>query len=74
MIHILATNGTLVSFNFMNLSANYVDICSPPRPIDNSVIGQFQSINISKSLPAAPELATSAPVTSTPAPVNPFDL
>lgn len=46
MIHLLATNGLLVSFNFMNFAQSYVDICSPPRPIDPSALSLFKSLEI----------------------------
>lgn len=72
MIHILATNGTLVSFNFMNHSAGYVDICSPPKPIDHAILSQFQSLELAKKPQNAPESGFSfgAAVTSTPAPTT----
>lgn len=35
MVHLLSTHGYVVSFNLINLKQNYVDICSPPRNLEN---------------------------------------
>ncbi|XP_037820822.1 nuclear pore complex protein Nup214 isoform X2 [Lucilia sericata] len=40
MIHVLSTHGHLVSYNFLNLAPNAVDVCSPPPPL-NDISGQF---------------------------------
>lgn len=40
MIHVLSTHGYLVSYNFLNLLPNAVDVCSPPPPL-NDVSNQF---------------------------------
>ncbi|XP_053966956.1 nuclear pore complex protein Nup214 [Anastrepha ludens] len=34
VIHVLSTHGHLLCFNFLNLTANAVNICSPPSAID----------------------------------------
>uniref|UniRef100_A0A1I8NM08 Nuclear pore complex protein Nup214 phenylalanine-glycine (FG) domain-containing protein n=1 Tax=Stomoxys calcitrans TaxID=35570 RepID=A0A1I8NM08_STOCA len=44
MIHVLSTHGHLVSFNFLNLSPNCVDVCSPPPPL-NDMSGQFRPLH-----------------------------
>ncbi|XP_075149976.1 nuclear pore complex protein Nup214 [Haematobia irritans] len=44
MIHVLSTQGHLVSYNFLNLSPNRVDVCSPPPPL-NDVSGQFRPLH-----------------------------
>lgn len=33
MIHLLSTDGLLISFNLLNTTPNIVGICSPPAPI-----------------------------------------
>ncbi|XP_065355960.1 nuclear pore complex protein Nup214 isoform X2 [Calliphora vicina] len=43
MIHVLSTHGHLVSYNFLNLSPNAVDVCSPPPPL-NDISGQFVAL------------------------------
>lgn len=43
MIHVLSTHGHLVSFNFLNLAPNAVDVCSPPPPL-NDTSGKFRSV------------------------------
>lgn len=59
MVHVLSTDGTLASYNFLNLTAGAPDVCSPPPPItDNS--GQFVDLQT--------ESSKSEPVTSTPVP------
>lgn len=84
MIHILATSGLLVSFNFMNFAQTYVDICSPPKPIDPHVSSLFRSVEMAMAQPLAPQIQapqqnTTSPnpemsfgfgATSTPAPVS----
>lgn len=44
MIHVLSTHGHLVSFNFLNLTPNAADVCSPPPPL-NDVSGQFKALH-----------------------------
>lgn len=41
MLHMLSTNGVLCSFYVFNTTPSYVDICSPPRPIDPRILSQF---------------------------------
>lgn len=42
MIHILSTYGVLCSFYVLNTSHGYVDICSPPRPLDSAAMSLFR--------------------------------
>lgn len=43
MIHLLSTHGYLLSFDFINKSSSYSDICSPPRiPQDTTGISFFK--------------------------------
>ncbi|EDW73715.1 uncharacterized protein Dwil_GK19609 [Drosophila willistoni] len=52
MVHVLGTDGHLLSFNFLNLVTGAASVCSPPPPVtDNS--GQF--LPLDKSLPAHEE-------------------
>ncbi|GAB0099324.1 Nuclear pore complex protein Nup214 [Sergentomyia squamirostris] len=42
MIHLLSTDGVLVSFNILNMIQNVPGICSPPRPLaDTSGLSEF---------------------------------
>lgn len=41
MIHILSTDGVLCSFYILNTTGSYVDICSPPRPLDQNALSLF---------------------------------
>ncbi|XP_046801029.1 nuclear pore complex protein Nup214 isoform X2 [Lucilia cuprina] len=59
MIHVLSTHGHLVSYNFLNLAPNAVDVCSPPPPL-NDVSGQF--VPLKQTIAAA---AASAPANQT---------
>lgn len=43
MVHILTTSGVLCSFYVLNTTASYVDICSPPRPIEASALSLFKA-------------------------------
>lgn len=51
MVHILSTHGLLISYNFMNLKPNAVDICSPPPPINDSTGGQFKPLEALLGVP-----------------------
>lgn len=41
MLHMLTTGGEFCSFYIQNTTPSYVDICSPPRPIDPRIVNQF---------------------------------
>lgn len=61
MLHIVSTYGLLVSFNILNLTPNVPNICSPPRPV-NDTSGQFERIDFSKPAAApAPQAAAPPP-------------
>lgn len=59
MIHVLSTYGVLCSFYVLNTTSNYVDICSPPRPIDPAVSSLFRAQQITAA--PAPEPAKTPP-------------
>ncbi|KAH8400741.1 hypothetical protein KR009_000711, partial [Drosophila setifemur] len=44
MVHVLGTDGTLLSFNFLNLQSGAVSVCSPPPPVADTS-GQFRPLN-----------------------------
>lgn len=44
VIHVLSTHGHLLCFNFLNLSPNVVNICSPPAPIQYA-LDKFSVLN-----------------------------
>lgn len=47
MLHLLSTNGTLVSFNILNTRSNCPSICSPPQPLsDTSGLQHFKTIGL----------------------------
>lgn len=51
MIHLLSTDGFLVSFNFINSRANTPSLCSPPAPIADKIApGLFTKIGTKKKL------------------------
>lgn len=52
MIHILSTYGVLCSFYILNTSPGYVDICSPPRPLDPAAMSLFK---VSQPVAAPPQ-------------------
>ncbi|XP_039448687.1 nuclear pore complex protein Nup214 [Culex pipiens pallens] len=61
MLHMVSTYGLLVSFNILNLTPNVPNICSPPRPV-NDTSGQFERLDFSKPVTApAPQVAAAAP-------------
>lgn len=74
MIHILSTYGVLSSFYVLNTTSTYVDICSPPRPLDQNALSLFK-VDPAKSPPQAafitppkPDMPFNAPIgQSTPA-------
>lgn len=70
MLHMLSTNGVLCSFYVLNTTSSYVDICSPPRPIDPRILAQFFKTS---TLPAATVTAVKKDddTVKTPAQVNP---
>ena len=55
MIHVLSTHGHMISYNFLNLAPNVVDVCSPPPPL-NDMSGQFK--------PLSETMASAAPIGS----------
>lgn len=73
MIHLLSTDGLLISFNLLNTMPNAVGICSPPNPIrNNSGLVYFKVPEVvTQKVGAAPALSNPPNVsftTSTPAP------
>ncbi|XP_017466525.1 PREDICTED: nuclear pore complex protein Nup214 isoform X2 [Rhagoletis zephyria] len=44
VIHVLTTHGHLLCFNFLNLTANATNICSPPAPI-NYAMEKFSTLD-----------------------------
>lgn len=67
MLHVMSTKGVLCSFYVINVS-NYVDICSPPRPMDPNTLSLFRvhndvqkRSNISKT-PPNPESGFNSPI------------
>lgn len=42
MIHVCSTYGVLCSFYLLNTSQTYVDVCSPPRPLDPTALSLFK--------------------------------
>ena len=63
MVHILSTYGVLCSFYILNTSPGYVDICSPPRPLDPAALSLFKVIQ-----PAAAPLQEQSPLLTPPKP------
>ncbi|XP_055711949.1 nuclear pore complex protein Nup214 isoform X2 [Phlebotomus papatasi] len=63
MIHLLSTDGVLVSFNILNTIQNVPGICSPPRPLqDTTGLGEFV---MAAPMPKPPPVQTQAPPVST---------
>ncbi|KAH8390331.1 hypothetical protein KR200_012246 [Drosophila serrata] len=52
MVHVLGSDGALLSFNFLNLLPGAVSVCSPPPPVADTS-GQFRALN--SLLPASDE-------------------
>ncbi|KAG5671965.1 hypothetical protein PVAND_002130 [Polypedilum vanderplanki] len=76
MIHLLSTYGVLCSFYFVNTTPNYIDICSPARPIDpraqsfftTNIIKPSQNIASKEDPKTPPKSILSTPLSqSTPA-------
>ncbi|KAH8254581.1 hypothetical protein KR032_011074 [Drosophila birchii] len=44
MVHVLGSDGALLSFNFLNLLPGAVSVCSPPPPVADTS-GQFRALN-----------------------------
>lgn len=63
MIHLLSTDGVLVSFNILNTIQNVPGICSPPRPLqDTTGLGEFV---VAAPMPKPPPVQTQTPAAST---------
>ncbi|KAH8297259.1 hypothetical protein KR044_008866, partial [Drosophila immigrans] len=68
MVHVLGTDGTLLTFNFLNLQHGAASVCSPPPPLMDTS-GQFCPLNTllgnedqsTIGLPAAAAMATKPP-------------
>ncbi|XP_001361945.3 nuclear pore complex protein Nup214 [Drosophila pseudoobscura] len=58
MVHVLGTDGTLLSFNFLNLLQGAPSVCSPPPPVFDSS-GQFRPLDT--LLPAEEKEAATTP-------------
>ncbi|KAL5277282.1 NUP214 family protein [Megaselia abdita] len=63
MVHILSTQGILISYNFMNLRPNAPDVCSPPPPISDNTGGQFRLLSELLGPAKVAPVVTSAGVT-----------
>lgn len=47
MLHLLSTNGILVTFNILNTRQQCTSICSPPQPLaDTSGLHHFKKIGL----------------------------
>ncbi|XP_032570953.1 nuclear pore complex protein Nup214 [Drosophila sechellia] len=44
MVHVLSSDGILLSFNFLNMLPTAVSVCSPPPPVADTS-GQFKPLN-----------------------------
>ncbi|KAL7737934.1 hypothetical protein ACLKA6_006299 [Drosophila palustris] len=44
MVHVLGTDGTLLTFNFLNLQPGVASVCSPPPPVADTS-GQFCALD-----------------------------
>ncbi|CRL05063.1 CLUMA_CG018223, isoform A [Clunio marinus] len=51
MLHIMSTYGVLCSFYILNTTPEYVDICSPPRPLNPATLSLFQVPQLSSTTP-----------------------
>lgn len=76
MVHVLGTDGTLLTFNFLNLQPGAVSICSPPPPLADTS-GRFVGLDAllgAEQQPSAPAPAAAAPAApveaTTPAPLQ----
>jgi nuclear pore complex protein Nup214 len=70
MIHLMSTHGQLLSFTVLNSKPNYMDICSPPRPLPNSAQSLFvEAAPVATEIEAPPSSQQQIPqpaATSTP--------
>ncbi|XP_016946911.1 nuclear pore complex protein Nup214 [Drosophila biarmipes] len=74
MVHVLGSDGTLLSFNFLNMLPTAVSVCSPPPPVADTS-GQFKPLN--SLLPSEDEeqpAAAASPPPKTPAVSAPSDI
>ncbi|KAH8384800.1 hypothetical protein KR093_008652, partial [Drosophila rubida] len=65
MVHVLGTDGTLLTFNFLNLQPGAASVCSPPPPLTDAS-GQFCALNTllgKDEQPAAAAPAAAKPAT-----------
>ncbi|BFG05568.1 nuclear pore complex protein Nup214 [Drosophila madeirensis] len=60
MVHVLGTDGTLLSFNFLNLLPGAPSVCSPPPPVFDSS-GQFRPLDTLLPADSEAEAATPPP-------------
>ncbi|XP_037717238.1 nuclear pore complex protein Nup214 [Drosophila subpulchrella] len=74
MVHVLGSDGTLLSFNFLNLLPTAVSVCSPPPPVADTS-GQFRPLNtlLPNEEEEQPTVAASPPP-KTPAVSAPSDI
>ncbi|XP_016980837.2 nuclear pore complex protein Nup214 [Drosophila rhopaloa] len=74
MVHVLGSDGDLLSFDFLNMLPNAVSVCSPPPPVADTS-GQFRPLNT--LLPSEEEeqpAAAASPPPKTPAVSAPSDI
>ena len=73
MIHLVSSYGVMCSFYVLNTTSPYVDLCSPPRPIDPRVQSLFTAVNVptsvAKSQPDESVFKTPTKIEA-PAPIN----
>nr|XP_016929892.1 nuclear pore complex protein Nup214 [Drosophila suzukii] len=74
MVHVLGSDGTLLSFNFLNMLPTAVSVCSPPPPVADTS-GQFRPLNtlLPNEEEEQPPVAASPPP-KTPAVSAPSDI
>ncbi|XP_032586369.1 nuclear pore complex protein Nup214 [Drosophila mojavensis] len=79
MVHVLGTDGTLLTFNFLNLQPGAVSICSPPPPLADTsgkfvtldaLLGAEQQPPAAASAAVAPAAPAASVEASTPAPLQ----
>ncbi|KAH8337988.1 hypothetical protein KR067_013623, partial [Drosophila pandora] len=69
MVHVLGSDGALLSFNFLNLLPGAASVCSPPPPVADTS-GQFRPLSAlvaSEKNEEKPTMAVSPPSKDTPA-------
>lgn len=64
MVHIVSTFGVLCSFYILNTMPTYIDICSPPRPLDPAAMSLFEVQKVVKF--AAPQTQQQPDILRTP--------